>query len=181
MRTTWTALKLFICMSALTGLLYPLAVWGGARLFLRGKAEGSMVEAGGRAAGSALVGQNFSGQQYFHPRPSAVNYDPLPSGGGNQSPASAALAAAVKQRRALYGAAAPADMLTASGSGLDPHISPEAARLQCARVAKARSAAEIDIMSLVDAMTEPRQGGFLGEARVNVLLLNLKLDGKYSK
>ena len=119
MRTTWTALKLFICLSALTGLLYPLAVWGGARLFLRARAEGSMVEAGGRAAGSALVGQNFSGARYFHPRPSAVNYGALPSGGSNLSPASAALEAAVKQRRALYGAAAPADMLTASGSGLE--------------------------------------------------------------
>ena len=110
-----------------------------------------------------------------------MNYTPLPSGGSNQSPASAALAAAVKERRAAYGAQAPADLLYASGSGLDPHISPAAARLQGARVARARGAKEIDIMSLVDANTEPRQAGFLGEPRVNVLKLNLALDGKWPK
>lgn len=178
MRTTITALKLFLVLTALTGLAYPLAVLAGARL-MPARAEGSLVYAGGEPAGSALVGQNFSRPEYFHPRPSAVGYDPMPSGGSNLSATSAALLAAAKERREK-GAAAP-DMLSASASGLDPHISPGAAKEQCARVAAARRAGESDIMSLVERFTEPRQAGFLGEPRVNVLLLNMELDRKFRK
>jgi K+-transporting ATPase ATPase C chain len=181
MKSFIAAFKLYVVLSVLTGLIYPLAVWGGARLFMKEKAEGSLVETGGKTAGSALVGQKFAADKYFHTRPSASDYDAMASGGSNLSLTSAALQAAVKERRAAQGGAGAAEMLFASGSGLDPHISPEAARAQCARVARARGAAESDIISLVNSMTEKRQAGFLGEPRVNVLLLNMKLDGEFAK
>ncbi|OGR81634.1 MAG: potassium-transporting ATPase subunit C [Elusimicrobia bacterium GWC2_64_44] len=176
MKNTIDALKLFLVLTVLTGLVYPLVVWGGARLFLTGKAGGSLVSTGGMEAGSELVGQAFAKPGYFHPRPSAIGYNPMPSGGTNQSLTSASLRASVKDRRAGEGGKT-ADLLFASGSGLDPHISPAAAKAQCARVARARGAAESDIISLVDSLTEGRQLGFLGEPRVNVLRLNMKLDG----
>ena len=169
-------------MTVATGVIYPLAVWGYAQIFFRDKAQGSILLRGGVPAGSRLLGQNFNKPQYFRPRPSAVGYNPMPSGGSNYSPAGKAFQAALKERQAAFGGeAAPADLLFASGSGLDPHISPQAARLQCGRVAQARGVPEVDIISLVEGMTEPRQLGILGEPRVNVLLLNLALDGKYAK
>jgi K+-transporting ATPase ATPase C chain len=180
MKNILSSLRLFITLSVITGIIYPLVVLGYARVFFSGKAEGGIVSAGGRPVGAELIAQAFTRSGYFHPRPSAVDYNTLASGGSNQSPTSAALLAAVKERRAAYApGAAPADMLFASGSGLDPHISQEAARAQCARVAKARGVAEFNIMSLIEAATEGRQAEFLGEPRVNVLRLNLALDGKY--
>ena len=182
MKKIITALKLFLCMTVITGIIYPLAVWGCARIFFREKAEGSIVTIKSNAAGSELISQNFAKPEYFWPRPSAVDCNPMPSGGSNLSLTGAQLLAAIKERRAKFETeAVPADLLFASGSGLDPHISPEAARIQCLRVAKARGVPEFNIISLVDAMTEPRQAGFLGEPRVNVLKLNLKLDEKYLK
>ncbi|HNW44301.1 MAG TPA: potassium-transporting ATPase subunit KdpC [Elusimicrobiales bacterium] len=178
MKTLITALKLFICMTVLTGFIYPLAVAGYALAVHPEKAKGSLVSREGKPIGSSLIAQKFTGAQYFHPRPSAVDYNPLPSGGSNLSPAGAALRAAAERRAGAEGVNTP-DMLYASASGLDPHISPAAAAAQCGRVAAARGAAKVDIMSLVDAATETRQFGILGEPRVNALLLNLELDRKY--
>lgn len=177
MRTALTALKLFLAMTALTGFAYPLLVTGYARAFHKEKAAGSLVYAGGRAAGSALLAQKFTGAGYFHPRPSAVGYN-IPSGGSNLSPASAALRKLAAERAAAGDGAFP-EMTQASASGLDPHISPEAAMGQAERVALARGAAKVDIISLVSAMTEDRTFGVLGEPRVNVLELNLELDKRY--
>ena len=178
MRTFFTALKLFACLTVLTGLLYPLAVTSYALVVHPEKAKGSLITLMGKPAGSSLIAQKFTGAQYFHPRPSAVDYNPLPSGGSNASPAGKALRAAAELRAGAEWVNTP-DMIYASASGLDPHISPAAANAQCERVALARGAAKVDIMSLIDAATEPRQFGILGEPRVNVLPLNLELDRKY--
>ena len=184
MKTFWPAVRIFLVLTFIAGLAYPLAVTGFARVFFPRKAGGSFIESGSKTAGSELIGQEFKAPRYFWGRPSAVGYNPLPSGGSNLSPVSLALQKQAADNAAAFLAAnpgaagkpVPSEMVFASGSGLDPHISSEAALLQCARVAKARGAREIDIMSLVDAITEQRQAGFLGEPRVNVLRLNLKLD-----
>ena len=182
MKNLITAFKLFLSMTVLTGIVYPFAVWCCGQAVFKKQAEGSILTVNGREVGSELIGQSFSRPEYFWPRPSAVNYNPMPSGGSNLSLTSAQLQAALKDRKAKFiMKTIPPDLLFASGSGLDPHISPEAAHIQCARVAHMRGVPEVDIMSLVDAVTEPRQTGFLGEPRVNVLRLNLRLDGKYSK
>lgn len=174
MKTFWPAVKIFLVLTFITGVVYPLAVTGFARIFFPGKAGGS----------PELIGQAFKEPRYFQGRPSATGYNPMPSGGSNLSPVSLALqkqaadntAAFLTANPAAAGHAVPSEMVFASASGLDPHITPEAARLQCARVAKARGVPESDIISLIDAVTEQRQIGFLGEPRVNVLMLNLKLD-----
>lgn len=176
MKTFLTALKLFLLLTFLTGLVYPLAVTGYARLLHRDKAAGSLVAADGKTVGSGLIAQKFTRPEYFHPRPSAVDYNPMPSGGSNLSPASAALRATAAGR-AAEGAAG--EMLFASASGLDPHISPEAALAQAGRVAQARGVSKVDIMSLVERVVEGRTFGLLGEPRVNVLLLNIELDREY--
>ena len=182
MKTFITAVKLCVLLTALTGLLYPLAVRGYAGAFFSAKAEGGMLTQNGKIIGAELIAQNFSGPGYFWPRPSSVNYNPMPSGGSNLSLTSAQLRASMKAQKDKFGGQdVPGDMLFSSGSGLDPHISPQAALMQCARVAKARNAPEVDIISIVNEMAESRQLGFLGEPRVNVLKLNLKLDEKYSK
>lgn len=178
MKTFLTALKLFLLMTLLTGFVYPLLVTGYARLFHRDKAAGSLVTADGKPAGSELLAQRFARPEYFRPRPSAVNYDPMPSGGSNLSPASAALGKLAAERAAAGEAQAP-EMRYAAASGLDPHISPEAALEQCGRVAQARGVPKVDIISVVEKAAEPRTFGLLGEPRVNVLLLNLELDKRY--
>lgn len=178
MRTFLTALKLFIALTALTGFAYPLLVAGYAMAFHKEKAAGSLAYAGGRAAGSTLLAQKFTGAAYFHPRPSSVDYNPMPSGASNLSPASAALKERATRRAAAGDGASP-EMLFASASGLDPHISPAAALAQAERVAKARGKAKVDIISLVGELTEDRTFGVLGEPRVNVLALNLELDKRY--
>ncbi|MFA5162572.1 MAG: potassium-transporting ATPase subunit KdpC [Elusimicrobiales bacterium] len=176
MKTTLAALKFLILMTVLTGLAYPLAVWMFARTFSGGAASGGLIWRGGRIIGSKLVAQNFTGPGYFWPRPSAVDYNPMPSGGSNRAPGSAALRDAAKARREKFGADAPADLIFASGSGLDPHISPQAALAQCARVAKARGIDESRLAALALSRAEGSRSGFSGEPRVNVLLLNLALD-----
>ena len=189
MRTFWSAVRIFLVLTFITGLAYPLAVTGFARIFFSAKASGSFIESGGKTAGSELIGQSFKGPRYFWGRPSAIGYNPLPSGGSNLSPVSLALKKQTEDNTAAFLAAnpgatgkpVPSDMVFTSASGLDPHISVEAARIQCARVAHVRGVPKVDIMSLVDGLIEPRQAGFLGEPRVNVLRLNLKLDGGYQK
>jgi K+-transporting ATPase ATPase C chain len=168
----------------LTGVLYPLAVWAAAQGIFPAQANGSLVMRDGHALGSTLIGQAFDDPRYFWGRPSAVGYDAAASAGSNLGPSNPALQEAVAQRIAALQAAdpgnaapIPADLVTASGSGLDPHISPASAYYQAGRVARLRGLPEAQVVALVERLTLPRQLGFLGEPTVNVLELNLALDG----
>lgn len=174
----------FLLLSGLTGLVYPLALTGLARLLCPERAGGSLVRVGGIVRGSELVGQDWRGARWFHGRPSASTppYGALPSGGSNLGPASPVLARLLGERAAALRAEGftgplPTDLLCASASGLDPHISPAAAAGQVARVARARALPEERVRALVAACTEGRLLGFLGEPRVNVLRLDLALEG----
>ncbi len=176
------ALVAFLALTLLTGVLYPLAVTGVAQLAFPSRADGSLIERDGRVVGSSLIGQPFAGARYFQPRPSAAGdgYDAMASAASNLGPTNPDLLKAVEERRAAYrqdnDADAPIDALTGSGSGLDPHISPENAELQAPRVARARNVALVEVLRLIEAHTEGRSLGFLGEPAVNVLELNLALD-----
>lgn len=170
------SILLTIVFSVLTGVIYPLAITGISQVAFHDKANGSLVGRNGQPVGSELLAQKFESPRYFWPRPSAGDYGTVPSGASNLGPTSAALRSNVTAHAAKLGANAPADLLFASGSGLDPHISPEAARFQIARVATARGVSADQIAALVEKFVEPPQWGFLGEARVNVLKLNLALD-----
>lgn len=171
-------------LSVLTGLVYPLLVTLLARLVFPGRAGGSLVEVGGIVRGSALVGQDWRGERWFHGRPSATGpapYVPLPSTGSNLGPTNPALAQAFGERAAALRAEGfedplPVDLLTSSASGLDPHVSPAAARGQVGRVARARGLEPARVRALVDAHVEGRLLGLIGEPRVNVLALNLALE-----
>ena len=173
------ALVLLVLLSLVTGLAYPLAVAGVAQLTFPAQANGSLVSRDGVIVGSSLIGQGFAGDGYFHARPSAVGYDAAGSGGTNLGATSAALATDVAARIAeLDGADAPvpADAATASGSGLDPHISPAFAQLQIERVAAARGLDEARLADLVARHIQWPLLGIFGEPMVNVLELNLALD-----
>lgn len=183
-RQSVAGLRLLLVATLVLGLAYPLAVYGVGRLVPE-RADGSFVELDGRVVGSALIGQSFDSDGYFASRPSAAGdgYDPLSSGASNLGPENAELLAAVEQRRAEVsereGVApgdVPADAVTASGSGLDPHISPAYADLQVPRVASQRGLDEAVVRGLVADSTAGRDLGFLGEARVDVLRLNVSLD-----
>ena len=175
------ALVLTLLFTVLTGLAYPVAMTGIAQMLFPAQANGSLIVTGGRTLGSSLIGQSFSGDQYFHGRPSAAGkdgYDATASSGSNLAPSAKDLIDAVKKRVAdLGGGPVPADLVTASASGLDPDISPQAAQFQVARVAKARGLAPAEVERLVAMNTQGPALGFLGEAHVNVLRLNLSLDG----
>jgi K+-transporting ATPase ATPase C chain len=177
MKTIIQSLRIYIVLTLLTGILYPLAMTGLAQLLFPRQANGSKIIENGKFIGSDLLAQKFESQKYFWPRPSAADYATVASGASNKGPTSADLKKSIGERREKIGNDAPVDLLTASGSGLDPHISPEAARSQIQRVADARKMSTQQISSLVDQITEPPQFGFLGEPRVNVLKLNLALDG----
>jgi K+-transporting ATPase ATPase C chain len=167
--------------------LYPAAVWVLAQGLFPAKANGSLIVRSGITLGSSLIGQSFSGPEYFHPRPSAAGqgYDAVRSGGSNLGPTSKKLIDAVRRRSSDYRAETslgpeimvPADAVTASASGLDPHVSLKNALLQLPRVAKARGLDEMAVRKLVEAYTKGRDLGIFGEPRVNVLMLNLALDG----
>lgn len=176
------AIVLFLSFTVLTGVLYPLAVTGVSQIAFPSRADGSLLERDGRVVGSRLIGQQFEGPRYFHPRPSAAGdgYDAMSSSASNLGPTNDELLKAVRERRAAYeaenGAPAPVDAVTASGSGLDPQISPANARAQAQRVARERGLDLDEVLRLVDENTDGRSLGFLGEPGVNVLELNLALD-----
>ena len=180
------ALVMLIALTIITGIAYPLLVTGFAQGLMHGRANGSLIEANGKPVGSSLIGQPFADPKHFWSRPSATSPYPnnaASSSGSNLGPLNPALTDAVTARiKALRdadpgnNAPVPADLVTASGSGLDPQISPAAAEYQVARVAKARGMDAAKVREFVQAATESRQFGFLGEPRVNVLQLNLALD-----
>jgi potassium-transporting ATPase KdpC subunit len=189
------ALVVLVVLTLITGLIYPLAMTGIAVLIFPHQAQGSLVERDGKIVGSELIGQAFTGAKYFHGRPSATNtpdpndatktvpapYNAANSGGSNLGPSNKALIDRVQGdidalKKENPSEPVPADLVTTSASGLDPHISPEAALFQVPRIAKARKLPEDRLRQLVEEHTEGRFLGVLGEPRVNVLLLNLALD-----
>lgn len=183
------AIVMTLVLCVITGLIYPAAVTGMAQALFPRQANGSLVTVSGRVVGSALIGQPFSRPEYFHPRPSAAGtgYDATASSGTNKGPTDAKLAdtliaqavdSAVKNDGAVKGRI-PSDMVTASGSGLDPDISPANARLQVPRVARARGVPEAQIAAILARHVQGRQFGFFGEPRVNVLLLNIAVDSAF--
>lgn len=190
MKTLMQQMKISLIVSALTLVLlcglYPLAIWGFAQAAFPGQANGSLVTRDGIIVGSELLGQNFAAEKYFHPRPSAAGngYDAANSSGSNLGPTSQKQFDAVKERVAAYrkengladGDLIPADAVTASGSGLDPEISPANARLQAGRVARVRGWEPSRVENLVREHTRGRGLGILGDPGVNVLMLNLALD-----
>ncbi len=195
-QTTIQSLRALIFFTVITGIAYPLLVTGIAQLAFKEQANGSLIRDGDRILGSSLIGQPFTNAKYFWSRASATSpmpYNGAASSGSNQGPTNPALKDAVEGRvKALREAGGnlngtgvpvdlPVDLVTASGSGLDPHISPAAAEYQVARIAKARGLPEAKVRELVTAHTEGRQLGFLGEPRVNALELNLALDAPREK
>jgi potassium-transporting ATPase KdpC subunit len=182
------AILITIVFTILTGIVYPLAVTGTAQTIFPRQANGSLIERNGTVIGSEIIGQNFTRPEYFHPRPSAagMGYDASSSGGSNLGPTNPALAdrlakdaAQFRKDNPDYAGAIPADAITASGSGLDPEISPANALAQVARVAKVRGVPVSAMEDLVRANTQQRDLGVLGEPRVNVLNLNLALDQQF--
>jgi len=181
------AVRMLLVLSLLTGVVYPVVTWGIAQVAFRDAANGSLITSNGKAVGSALIGQPFSDPKHFWSRPSATSPQPYNGGsssGSNLGPRNPALADAVADRiKALReadpgnSAPVPADLVTTSGSGLDPHISLAAAEFQVARVAKARGMTPEAVRALVAQNTQGRTFGVLGESRVNVVTLNLALDG----
>jgi potassium-transporting ATPase KdpC subunit len=184
-----TAVLMTIATTVLLGILYPLLVTGLAQLIFPKQANGELIQRDGIVVGSRLIGQPFSGPGYFHSRPSAAGaagYDATASGGSNLGPTNAQLITRVNGDVARLqaenpGVPVPVDLVTTSGSGLDPDISPAAAEFQIHRVATERKVSEAEIAVLVHDNSENRQWGFLGEPRVNVLELNLALDGRYGR
>jgi K+-transporting ATPase ATPase C chain len=185
-RNLLIALWFTLVTTVMFGVLYPLAITGLAQVLFPRKANGQLIEKNGKIVGSRIIGQSFTGSGYFHSRRSAAGtgYDPTSSSGSNLGPTNKALLDRVKSdvekaQAENPSAPVPIDLVTASGSGLDPHISPAAAEFQIPRVARERKMTDADLRALVQQFTEGRQFGIFGEPRVNVLELNLALDGTH--
>lgn len=187
MRALIVSCKMTIVLTVILGLVYPVAMTGLANLLFLPQAKGSLIMRHGEVVGSALIGQNFSSARYFHGRPSAAGdkgYDASSSGGSNLGPTNKTLTDTIRKRLqdelvndpGVSAQQVPIDLVTASGSGLDPEISPAAAEIQVARVAKARGLSEDAVWQLIGQNTRPRWAGVFGEPGVNVLLLNLALE-----
>jgi potassium-transporting ATPase KdpC subunit len=189
MKAIKTCLLVFIVTVVLTGLLYPALITVIAQTVFKDMAQGSIVKNNGKIVGSYLIAQKFDKDKYFWPRPSAVDYSPMPSGGSNLSATSKALRETIRSRKISLLASdrskkevqIPSDLIYASGSGLDPHISPASALFQSDRVAKARHIAKKKLIELINKATEKRYLSIFGEPRVNVLKLNLLLDSLAGK
>lgn len=190
-RELFISLRMTVVTLVLTGLAYPAVLTGLAQAVFPRQAQGSLIERDGRVVGSALIGQSFSNPAYVQPRPSAAGaegYDAMASSGSNLGPSArelidrvSAAAARLRQENPAAPGPVPMELLTASASGLDPHLSPAAARWQAPRVAAARGAPLADVEALIDAHVEERTLGLLGEPRVNVLLVNLDLDRRLGR
>ena len=190
MRSLIVAIKMTVILTFLTGIVYPIAMAGIGHVLFPAQADGSLIYRNGSPIGSSLIAQNFKAARYFHPRPSAAGtngYDPTSSSGSNLGPTNKSFIDSVKQRTkavmeedSVPASQVPIDMVTASGSGLDPQISPAAAEIQVERIAKARGLTCNQVRVLINANTQPRWAGFLGEPGVNVLQLNLGLDATTS-
>src|SRR5262249_46024589 len=185
-RNLITAILMTIVTTILVGLVYPIIITAFAQVYARDKANGQLIKRNGVNVGSHIIAQPFTGASYFHPRPSAAGngYDPLNSSGSNYGPTNQKLIDRVKDSVAALqaenpGKPIPVDLVTASGSGLDPHISPAGAEFQVPRIAKVRGISESDLPKLVKEHTEVRRCGVVGELGVNVLELNLALDDKF--
>jgi len=185
-RNLLVAALMTVVTTVLFGIVYPLAMTGLAQAIFPAKANGQLIERSGRVIGSRIIGQTFSSPGYFHGRPSAAGagYDAANSGGTNLGPTSRKLVDAVKAaveaaKRENPSAPVPIDLVTSSASGLDPHVSPAAARFQAPRVARERGVGEADVRRMIEARVEGRQWGLFGEPRVNVLELNLALDERW--
>ena len=194
MKLIFQAIRQTLVWTLITGVIYPFAFTAFAKLAFKQQAEGSLIMRDGKLVGSEWMAQQFQGPTYFWPRPSAATYGTGATGlnagsGSNFGPTSAQLQTGVRANakalrdahKLAADAPVPADLVFASASGVDPHISPEAARFQIARVAAARGMSEDQVKAVVDKFVEPPQWGFLGQARVNVLLLNLALDAASAK
>ncbi|HET7207817.1 MAG TPA: potassium-transporting ATPase subunit KdpC [Terriglobales bacterium] len=179
-----TAILMTVATTILLGIIYPLVVTGISQVMFRDKANGQLIEANGKVIGSRIIGQAFTGPGYFHPRPSAVSYDPMNSNGSQLGPTNQKLIDRVKGDVAAAqaenpGQPVPIDMVTTSASGFDPEITPANAAFQLPRVAKARNTSQAQLQQLIAKHTSGRQWGFIGEPRVNVLELNLDLDRQF--
>lgn len=191
MKTLFTSIKIFLFFTILTGIIYPLLITGIAQVAFPSKANGSLIVKGNKTIGSELIGQSFDSVIYFMGRPSAVSCNPLPSGGSNFGLTNAKLKSLVDERKKQFLAfnqldsltVIPSEMLFASASGIDPHISPEAAMLQVNRIARARNLTDRQkdqLEKLVNSSVENPQFGLFGESRINVLRLNLKIDSIFN-
>ena len=187
MKTVIISLKLLILMTLLTGIIYPVFIWGISQVAFPLKADGTLIKRKDRIVGSELIGQKFTSKKYFHSRPSAIDYEPMPSGGSNLAPTSNKLKNVVDSIRAEYikinelqsNADVPSDVIFSSASGIDPHISVQNAMLQVNRISKERgfdNTKRDKLIELVQKCTEEPQFGILGGERINVLILNLELD-----
>ena len=186
-KQTWKTIKFLFILTFLTGIIYPIFITSLSRIIFPDKAEGSLIISDGRVIGSELIGQKFDSVAYFWSRPSAIDYSPIPSGASNLGPTSDKLLKMAKERKARFinenfldsNITIPAEMIHASASGLDPHISPNAALLQVERICKVRNFSSDEkqtLLSIIDKQTEKPQYLIFGEERINILLLNLELD-----
>ena len=187
MKSLVISIKILLFFTILTGIIYPLLISGFAQIFFQAKSNGSLVMENGKTKGSLLIGQYFGSRGYFSSRPSCISYNPLPSGGSNLGPTSLTLKNLAEERKQSFISVnyldtltdVPSEMIFASASGLDPHISPEAALLQTDRIAKYRNfnmEQKEKLLRIIRDLTEEHQFRFLGDQRINVFLLNLCLD-----